>query len=243
MLKNLILSLGLSLTLFATGARAEDKNGLKNESEAGIVITGGNAQTSTMSLKQTSTLVEDLNTYKFTANYLRTSTAGNETALQWGLGVRYERGLSDSFSLFLGQLLESNIYQNIQQRYATDFGGKYIWRDLETFKWNSELGYRFARENYVTAKPDAFKNINFIRLYNEVQYFFSKTVSTKWWFEFLPNITDSDAYQFNTELSLTAALSDVFSVKSGYLIKYNNKPEGGVLKTDSTFTTALVAKF
>ena len=73
---------------------------------------------------------------------------------------------------------------------------------------------------------------------------FTKTFTIKWWIEFLPNITTSEAYQLNTELSGSAAISEMFSMKAGYLIKYNNQPPvGAIYKTDSMFTTALVAKF
>ncbi len=229
----------LALNPAVSFADEPKKDGLYNESGAGIVVTGGNTETQTISLSQKSDLVDGVNAYKFFANFLRASNRGVEQAKTWGIGARYERGLSDNYSLYLGQLVESNIYQNILQRYATDFGMKHVWRNLEKLKWFSELGYRFTRENI----PSGHRNLNFARVYNEVEYLFSKTVSTKWWFEVLPNITDMDGYQYNTELSLSATLSDVFSVKSGYLIRYYNTPPVPAKTTDTIFTTALVAKF
>ena len=136
-------------------ARADD--GLKNESEAGIVTTGGNTETTTVNLKQTITSTSGQNTFKFAGNYLSSTNRGVEQAFTWGLGTRYERALNESWSLFLGQLVESNIYQNIQQRYASDLGAKYIFRNLESFKWFGEAGYRFTRENYTDG---SFKNIS-----------------------------------------------------------------------------------
>jgi putative salt-induced outer membrane protein len=78
----------------------------------------------------------------------------------------------------------------------------------------------------------------------ELMRAWTKTFSTKYWVEFLPNLSDSAGYRLNTELSGNAALSEIFSIKLGYLIRYNNTPPAGAAKqTDSTFTTALVAKF
>lgn len=244
-MKKLSRILVLFLSLQIQWASAEDKkaDGTYNESEAGIVITGGNTQTQTLNLKHSTEWIQAHNTYKAYGNFLRSSNFGVEQARLWTLGLRYERGLTDDFSLIIGQLAESNFFQNILQRYATDVGGKYVWKSLEHFKWFSELGYRFTRENYRGGSID-FQNLSFLRLYNEFEYLFSKSVTTKWWFEVLPNITNSKGYQFNTELSLAAALSDVFSVKSAYLIRYYNAPpEGTLFKNDSAFTTALVAKF
>jgi putative salt-induced outer membrane protein YdiY len=48
----------------------------------------------------------------------------------------------------------------------------------------------------------------------------------------------------NSELSISAALNNVFSMKTGYLLRYDNLPNPGAFaKTDTLLTTALVAKF
>jgi putative salt-induced outer membrane protein YdiY len=212
----------------------------KNDSELGVVITGGNSQTSTSNLKQANSYEWSKNVVKFSGNFLDASNKGTQQAYQWGLGVRYERDLTAKFAVFAGETLESDKYQNIEQRYSTDIGGKYLIEKTSDFTWNSELGYRFARENY----PYGFKNINFIRLYSEAEKFWTKTFSTQLWAEYLPNITQWEGYQFNTELSASAVITSIFSLKTGYQLRYYNAPPIGVAyKTDTVFTTALVAKF
>jgi putative salt-induced outer membrane protein len=224
----------------AVDASTKAASTFKNDSELGIVVTGGNSQTSTTSLKQANSYEWEKNVVKFSGNFLDSSNHGVEQAYQWGLGGRYERVLSDRFSIFAGETLESDKYQNIEQRYSTDVGGKYLIQKTSDFVWSSEFGYRFARENY----PYGFKNINFLRLYSEAEKFWTKTFSSKLWAEYLPNITQWQGYQFNTELSVSAAISSMFSLKTGYQIRYYNTPPMGVAyKTDSVFTTALVAKF
>jgi len=62
--------------------------------------------------------------------------------------------------------------------------------------------------------------------------------------EYLPNLSEKNDYQVNTELSLAAALTSVFSLKTGYQVRFDNVPAKGVaFKTDKVLTTALVAKF
>jgi putative salt-induced outer membrane protein len=231
----------ISLVLLTVSAQAEEaKQGIGSEAEAGVVLTTGNTQTSTISFKDVSTYKLDKNNFLFNANFLTASNRGSEQAYQWGLGVRYERDLNDRFGVFVGQLLQSDKYQNINQRYATDIGGKYTFEKTEQLSWFAEFGYRFTRENY----PYGFKNINFLRAYHEVSKSWTKNYTVKWWFEYLPNLTQWKAYQFNSELSISTVLSDLFSLKSAYLFRYYNEPPIGVSqKTDTTFTTSLVAKF
>lgn len=229
------------LMMFASTAFAEDARSFKNESEAGIVITGGNTEVSTLNFKEGSTYTAGIDSLTFNARYLRSANEGVEQALQWGLGLKYNHQFTEMFGVFLGQLVESNIYQKIYQRYATDIGAKrYFVKNENELIWFAEAGYRYTRENYLVS----FKNINFLRIYTEVEKYFTKTNSFKIWLEYLPNISVWKAYQFNGNISLNSALSDVFSVKTGFELRYNNDAPAGVKSpSDRIFTTALVAKF
>ena len=238
----------LMMTGFSLSAHADDKpaptpiepTGLKDETGLGMVLTSGNTSTTTISATEKAAYTADDNVYKFSGNYLKTSNNGVEQAYQWGLGLRYERELSKMFNLFAGEKLESDKYQNIEQRYSTDLGSKYFFQQMEGLKWFMEAGYRFSRENY----PYGFKNFNFVRLYHEIEKSYGPGLSGKWWVEYLPNLTAWKAYQFNTEFSISVILTEVFSLKTAYQIRYYNEPPAGVAKTtDTTYTMALVAKF
>ncbi len=235
------MKLFVLFAVFAASTSAFAIEGLKNESEVGVVLTSGNNEVSTISGKQASTYVSGLDTYSFTGRYLTSSNAGVQQALQWGLGLKYDRGLADDFSVFLGQILESNVFQNINQRYATDLGGKVIFYNAEkVFTWFVEGGYRFTRENY----PSDFKNLNFLRVYTAAERFWNPNFSGKLGVEYLPNLTLWKAYQLNASASINAAVNSVFSVKTGFDFRYNNEPPAGARSnSDRIFTTALVAKF
>jgi putative salt-induced outer membrane protein len=222
-------------------AFADDiKPGFSNESGLGVVMTSGNTDTSTVSLAQKNVDIIGKNVYKFDGSYLRASNQGAEQALQWSLGLRYERELDKEFNAYVAETVMSDRYQGIDQRYSSDVGAKYFIKKSEAINWSTELGYRFTRENY----PYGFKNLDFIRLYNEIERTFHKGLSMKWWVEYLPNITEWKGYQFNTEFSLLVALNETFSLKSAYQLRYYNEPPLGVAHTtDTIFTTSLVAKF
>lgn len=230
----------LVILVLAGSFSAFAEDGLKNESELGVIVASGNSKIQAMNAKQSSIYGFSGNVLKGTAGYLRSKTNGVENANAWNLGLRYERALTESFNIFVAQSVDGDKFQKIRQRYNTDVGGKYSLVKTDDLAWFAEAGYRYTKEN----RTDDRRNYSSLRAYTEAEKKWSATVSTKYWLEYLPNLSESDDYQLNTELSLNAALSSIFSVKTAYLVKFDNEPATGVsYKSDRLFTTALVAKF
>lgn len=236
-----ILALFALITSLKSMASAEEASGFKNESEAGVVTTSGNSDSQSYSLKQLNSYAWTKNSLKLTGGYLKTSNNGVDSAESWNFGLRFEHALSNRLSGFISENVEGDIFAGYKQRYNSDLGIKYSIVNSERLKWFTEGGYRFTHENQINGKT---LDYSLLRLYTEAEKFWSQTVSTKLWVEGLPNLSDSDNWQLNSELSVSAILTSVFSVKSGYLVKYDNQPAANVAKTtDSVFTTTLVAKF
>lgn len=216
--------------------------GFHNESELGLVFTTGNSSTNTVNLKQQNTYGWALHFLKFKANYLTTKSNDTLSARNWSLGLRYEYELAkDQFNLFIGEEILSDTFAGLKNRYNTDIGGKYIIIKEDALTWFAEAGYRYTYDEKV---DDSKASQHYARFYTEAQRNFTKTVSLKAWVELLPNFSDSTDWLLNGELSLAAALSDIFSLKTGYNLRFDNKLNPGATKNlDTTFTTALVAKF
>ena len=231
------LLIALFLPLIAGVAHAQ----LTNESEAGIASANGNTQTQTYTFKQLNDYKWDMNVASFKARYLNAKANGIETARYFMSGLRYERQLSDHFGLFTGETFEKDKFAGIEKRLITDAGGKYRLIDSETTKLFAELGYRYMHEERL---DESLAFSNYGRAYSEWEMKWNPNFSSKYWIEYLPNITDNKDWQLNTELSISAVLSSIFALKSGVLVRYDHFPAPGILyKTDTLFTTALVAKF
>lgn len=232
--------LGLMLTFMTTPAIAE----FKGEAEAGAVIVSGNSESESYSFKTKSTLTQDQNSYTVLGRYLQTTSNGVESARNWDAGIRYDRQLSQSMSAYLGQKAEADSYAGFTQRDSTDLGGKYSFLNDDEYKWFVEAGYRYTNTLFIGKANSAD---NFGRIYTEFQRIMSKELSFKYWLEYLPNFTNSDAFLANTEASLNVMLSQMFSLKISYLLKYQNVApvintvEGE--KIDTSYTTSLVANF
>lgn len=215
---------------------------ITNESELGLLVAKGNADSESYNARETAGLVfDEFNLLKFTGRYLQTKTKSVENARYWSTGLRYDRALNARMGIFIGEMVESDKYAGYNQKYNSDIGFKYSLIKEKKLIWDAELGYRHTIENQLSNEQ---KKLNYIRGYTEATRNWTESVSTKLWFEYLPNFTIASDYQMNSELSIIAALNTVFYVKSGYLLRYDHLPNpGAVAKTDTLFTTALVAKF
>jgi len=232
----------LALAIFAGPAFAEDPpvDGWKTESRAGIVLTSGNTDTSTLNFGDETIYRFGQNLAKLKALYLYQKNADVISGKSWSLGLRYERILSDRLNVFLGETVEGDRFAGVNQRYSTDVGVKYSLVKEDRLTWFAELGYRYTKENLILVH----RTQHYARAYTEIEKKLSPTVSAKYWLEYLPNFTSSTDWQLNTEASLSAAISSLFSVQSAYLLKYDHELNApGLVKTDKIFTTSLVAKF
>ncbi len=232
----LVFALFLAAPVYAD----ETKPGFSNESEAGIVITAGNSESQSFSFRQLDFYRWDENTLRFDGKYLKTSSQGIESAKYWLLGLRYERGLVTHLSLFAGENIESDIFAGYLQRYNTDVGAKYYVIQEEAFYLFGEGGYRRAVENRFAGQVSQ----SLLRFYVEANRDWTKTFSTKAGFEYLPNLSISGDYQLNAGLSASAAINEIFALKTGYDLKFRKIPVAPAShNTDTQFTTAIVAKW
>lgn len=214
---------------------------LNNESELGIASANGNTKTQTFSFKQSNNYKWRNNVFSYKGRYLNAKANGEETARYFMSGIRYENQVSSRFGLFIGETLEKDKFAQIDNRYITDLGGRYRFIETEMTKLFSEVGYRYMHEDRLD-NTTAFSNYG--RVYSEWEHKWNPNFSTKYWAEYLPNFSELNDWQFNSEFSISAMLNEIFSMKSSILLRYDHLPAPGVLyKSDTLFSSALVAKF
>lgn len=225
------------LLLSANGTASE----LFNESEFGISVANGNTENKNYNIKQSNTFNSDLSTYKFMGRFLNAFSQGRENARYLAANLRYERSLNGRVSLFVGQGLESDKFAGYDRRHHSDIGAIYHFYKERPLIWFLEAGYRYTNEKRLNGSHDYQ---NSLRGYTEFEKFWNEAFSTKYTLEYVPQLSESKDYLINTELSVTATLTEVFSLRSGYLLRYDNLPAPSAgTKTDTLLSTALVAKF
>lgn len=215
--------------------------GFHNNSEAGIVLISGNTISRTYNVSQMTSYVVGGNTFKLSGRYLDSNANDVTISRNWAGALRYERDITPPFSIFLGQNIQGDTFAGYKQQYNSDVGGKFFIFRSEPFVWDFEAGYRYMIENRIN-RVQAKDHL--LRLYTEAEHAWTPSFSTKGAVEYLPNLTETDDYKLNGEVSLNAAVDEFLSLKLGYEVKYRpHPPMAGIRTTDAQFTLAFVAKY
>lgn len=240
----LLISLLTVFSATITEARASEasQSRLAHESEIGTVIVKGNSKSETVNLRQETSYSWLKNKITFGAKFLESEQDGVTSAKSWDALGRYDRQIDKHFGAFVSHLIESNRFAGYVQRDNSDLGMTYkIYKDVKT-DWSLELGYRNQHTKFNTAQKNKTQQAG--RLYTDIKRKFNESTSGRFWVEYIPNFSDSKAYIIKSEPSLSVVLTQIMSLKLGYLVQYQNQiflPQ--TQRTDTTFTTSLVAKF
>ncbi len=229
--------------LLSTAVLAQETK-FSGSAEASAVVISGNASNETYSAKTENTYaVSEFDLAKIFGKYVRSTSGGTESTKAWDAGLRYERIFTkDLLSAFLQHRAEHDPYNGVFiQRDSTDIGLKYTFIKTDSLNWFSELGYQNAT-TYVGGAVDK-TNGGFIRAYTEADYKISASTSTRLWVEHLSPLKTEDKSRTNAEVSLSVAMTDIFSLKTSFLINHNEAAVSPLKKDTTTWTTALVAKY
>lgn len=212
-----------------------------HESEASVVLVGGNSETQTYSAKQKTSY--EIAPHKITliGHYLMSRSDTKVSAENWSAGLRYDYAFSEQLGLFLGEVVSGDRFRGISEQYDTDAGLKYsFWKLNDKDYASSELGYRYTH----TQLSNTIYNddTHYLRAYLEASKSISESVLAKAWIEYLPNLEETKKYLINFEPSLQFTLSQIFSVKTGVSGRYDSLP-AATEKFDYTYTLALIAKY
>jgi putative salt-induced outer membrane protein len=104
-----------------------------------------------------------------------------------------------------------------------------------------EVGLRYVNEEYINnTDKDYLEGLAFAKY----EYAFTNKNKFSQSLEFLYDFEDSDNYRLYSETALLSSLSDYLSLKTSYVIKYDNEPVPKTLDdTDTILALALVVNF
>ncbi len=157
----------------------------------------------------------------------------------WNGGLRAERVIMKRLGVFAMGRFDRNVLQGVARRFEEGVGldAKIVVAPKD--KLSAQLGasaFQFTATPGSTATGKA--NYPALRLGADYKHNFSELAYFQQTGEYLPNLSDANAYLFNTESSLVAPLSKRLALKFGYLVRYNSAPpvkSGVQLKTTDTF--------
>ncbi|MBK24489.1 MAG: hypothetical protein CME70_10880 [Halobacteriovorax sp.] len=230
------MKLLLLALLFSTSAFAQ----YSNESELTVIVNGGNTEQETWNAKTLNTYTKEKNTFKLGGHYSYGKADEELNTRNWDINARYERALNNKWSAFAAAQLEEDFFASLDYRWNYDLGGIYNFFKTDKHKLHAEAGYRRTLESDLAGRKT---NGSKLRLYSEYTRQHNESLFFKFWVEALPNLSESDDWQLNFEPSLNFTMSKMFTLKVGYLHKYDNEPALGAKNSDYQYTTSLIAKF
>lgn len=240
------LLLLLMVTLFSVNSFAK----FSNESELGVIQTGGNASSESYNVKTLNTLAAEKNTYKigghYTVSFAEDLTSGDdvETSRNWDIFANYERSLTNKISGVAGLQVEGNEFAGFEKRTNADVGAKYSLIKNDDRKLFLELGVRQVNEQFLEGSDPESVDFMAGRFYIENEQKHSETLSSRIWVEYVPNFDESEDYRIVFEPSFSVVLTNMFSLKMAYKGMYDNEPAAqGAEYLDYIYTTSLIAKF
>lgn len=241
-------------------AAAAKEEGAKEESDlelsAGGLLTSGNSRSTAVTGAGTLRLRRADNQYgaNFAANYARAASGAGEpmeTSVSNIQGrVRYDRYLSDAWSLFAAETARRDRFQGLVLRLNFDPGVAYYFFDYEKHRLQGELGYDLQydvrRDDTIAASAAEGINVDKTEVDHSGRAFAGyenklyPAVSFWTGLEYIQSITESERWRLNWDVSLTSSIAESFSLAATFSLRYDNSPLPGIEKTDTTTALSLV---
>lgn len=213
---------------------------VKNESEVGVKVVGGNTETESYKAKTGTDFILDVNKFTLGGHYTYGTSREVIDTRNWSGSLKYSHKLTEKLSGLAGYLIEGDKFKGIKDRSNYDLGLGFQILKTESFQWDSEAGYRYTIQNNTNGTEEKDSKG---RVYSKAQNKFHSGLEGALWFEYLHNFTDSKKYILMFEPSLSFVLTEKLFLKLSYLGTYENVPPTGFKKYDYEYMTTLLAKF
>ena len=170
----------------------------------------------------------------FAALYGRTD--GEKSAEQLRAGVRADHAISDRVGIYGLAGWDRNEFAGISRRFEEGIG--------VALQVIAEARTELAFETGVGAtqqRNTLEESSNFLsgRAAGRFKRLLAEKAYLQQLLEFLPNVDASGDYRMVSETSLLAPLSTSIALKASYVIRYDNVPEPGFVKSDRVLTTGV----
>ena len=238
--KKILISLFIILAM-ATGVCAQEKK-WSNQAELSFVDTGGNTDVTSLS-------ANNLLKYKFSdklqvswkLGILYGESDGEKNAESYLSDLRLDYLFAERLYSFVNAGWSKDKYAGIDSRYYAGPGAGYKFLVGPKHFLLAEVSLNYVNEAYI---DDTDKDYLGGRAFAEYEYAFTDKNTFSQSVEYLHDFDDRNNYNVNSETALISALSDYLSLKTSYVVKYDNQPVPSTLKeTNTILSVTLVVNF
>ena len=241
MRKAIFLTALLCIIVLVTESHATEKK-WSDEAELAFIDTNGNTNITTLSAK-------NLLKYKFSEELLGEwkigalygETDGVKVAESYFSDLRLDYLFTKQFYSFAMAGWSRDRFIGIDDRYYVGPGLGYKFLIGPKHFFLNELSINYVHEEYIN---DTDEDYMMGRAFAKYEYAFTEKNRFSQSVEFLYDLEDGDNYIVISETALISALNNYLSLKSSYVVKYDNEPVPATLKeTDSVLSVTLVVNF
>lgn len=199
---------------------------------AGGNQTTGNSRTQALNLTGSFTLRRDRDRLQIDARYIRGEAEGELTAQNARGSSRYDYFLSRQTFLFGDQLLEYDLFQNLELRSTSAVGLGYDVFDRKTRSLSFGGGPTFVYEDFTTEPATATPSAMwFVRWYQEFRGGDVRIFHKHQGFQ---DYGTRDGFRLNASQGIRVKVFGDFSLNLEYDIRYNTQPAPGRKELDTT---------
>ncbi len=226
------------------------------ELSAGGLLATGNSRSTAATAAGKLRLRRAANQYSASVagNYARAASAPDapmETSVENLQGrVRYDRFLSDSWSVFVAESARRDRFQGLALRLNFDPGLAYYFFDYEKHRLFAELGYDLQydvrRDDTIAESALDGVDVDKTEVRHSGRAFLgydnklNSAVSFSTGLEYIQAVTEAENWRVNWDVGLTSSISESFSLATTFSLRFDNNPLPGVEKTDTTTAVSLV---
>jgi len=239
----------------ATNVQAQEeekKEGWTGQGEAGFISSSGNTDSDSLNLGLKFAKEGKVWNHEIALAAYQASTEGNDTAENFNAGYTLKRNLTERSNIFLTFGYLDDEFDGFTEQLSAAVGYGYKFADGPKVKWEAGagVGYRDTDELFVTrddetgeiiseVEGDDLSSATFV-LRSDFEAQISET--TKFVDNFKAEIGSDNTYVEN-DAAIFVAINSSFSLKAGYLVRYNSDPAEGSDDTDTITSLSLVYGF
>jgi len=221
---------------------------LEGQASFGLALTSGNSNASTFDLSDKLRYTKRGWGFGQDLKYFYGEADDKVTADFWNVGVRVDRRLMTRLGMFFLVRWDRNRLQGIASRYEESLGLDFTAVNEPKDKLIFTLGASAFQQELTPGSTSTFKgNYPAARVGGDYKHSFTDKAYFQQTVEYLPNLSESDAYLLNGESTLVAPLIANLGLKVSSVLRYNSRPpvrDGVTLKTtDRFFSTAITYSF
>lgn len=223
----------------ASGMEFGDDKPWSGQAEFSFLSTSGNTDTSSVGFKSSGKRNWALWALLARAEYLQTRDKERVTAESYLFGTRGTRKFR-AFDMFLDLEYQRNEFAGFSDLYKLSIGVGKEFIKTETQGLRVEIGPAFVFEERVIGPQTNFSSLSAQLLH---RWTLASNVTMNNRVAYLGNLTDMADSRYEIELGFAAPVSELFSLKAGYLAQYRNRPPGEAKNFDGKTTLSILATF